>query len=221
MSKGISIHALFALAKLLCFRVYLFRKPGVIEPLRSCVLFGLFIVSPRSTETTLPVLSCNQIDVTFRKQGKKRKCIGSLLQRQQSHAKETVRYDRNLLFFIIDLYDRSFLQKKKTFLFMTMWSLQVGPSLTQDFFFSFYRPETKLRKGNVFTGICLSGGYGVYPIMPLGRGCGERRVWWNGGVVTGCEGGYGKRVYTISDGSQSGRYASFWNAFLLTGIWLR
>ena len=66
------------------------------------------------------------------------------------------------------------------------------------FLLNFYRPQTKLREGNVFTHVCLSTG-GVYPSMHLGRGCVTQHapghgsvdrgyVWmrvWTGGVYRG------------------------------------
>ena len=74
----------------------------------------------------------------------------------------------------------------------------------------YYRPQTKLRKGNVFTSVCLGfcpqggggclppcTGWGVWP-TPLGR--------------------------HPPDGTCSGRYASYWNAFLfnkqITIFWI-
>ena len=48
-----------------------------VRILLECILVGIFIVFSRTTrlETTLSVLSCNEIDVTFRKHGKKRTAL--------------------------------------------------------------------------------------------------------------------------------------------------
>ena len=70
----------------------------------------------------------------------------------------------------------------------------------------FYRPQAKLREGNVFTGVCDS----VH-----GGGAG---ACFRGGVP-GPRGGYGPGGGGPGgdppDGYCYGRYASYWNAFLL------
>ena len=57
---------------------------------------------------------------------------------------------------------------------------------------NFYRPQTKLRKGNVFTSVCQ-------------KFCTQR------GVFAG-------HPPPTADGYCSGRYASYWNAFLLRAV---
>ena len=80
----------------------------------------------------------------------------------------------------------------------------------------FYRPQTKLRQGYVFTGVCDSVNSGVVP--------GPRGVLGPGGVpgpgVPG-PGGMGACTPGVPggdppDGYCCGRYASYWNAFLFT-----
>ena len=104
-----------------------------------------------------------------------------------------------------------------------------------------YRPQTKLREGNVFTGVCDSVHRGVVPapggggsapggcllggecLVPGGSapaGCLLQGVPALGGLLLGgcllpggtCSGGC--LVETLPEGYCCGRYASYWNAFL-------
>ena len=93
---------------------------------------------------------------------------------------------------------------------------------------NFYRPQTKLQRGNVFTpvchsvcrGACVAGGawQGACMTGSMHRG-GRGHVWGvcmaggmcgRGVCMVGGEGMHGRR-----DGHCCGRYASYWNAFLL------
>ena len=67
-----------------------------------------------------------------------------------------------------------------------------------------------MRESNVFTHVCLSTAGRVYPIMRLGRG---------GGVDRGCGRGLHTSLpgHTTRDGHRSGRYTSYWNAYLFEG----
>ena len=108
----------------------------------------------------------------------------------------------------------------------------------------FYRPQTKFGQGNIFTGVSLSGGGGGLPACSTGHMTGGSASWGlhpgGGGVcIQGDEGlhpggwavppshvclwgGSDRRpplhpqkymgYYRIR--STSGRYASYWNAFL-------
>ena len=89
----------------------------------------------------------------------------------------------------------------------------------------FYRPQMKLREGNVFTGVCDSvHGGGCLLLGGLVRG----RGWWcllpgggflDPGGISGprgvcSQGVSGPGVDTPPDSYCRGRYASHWNAFL-------
>ena len=102
-----------------------------------------------------------------------------------------------------------------------------------------YRPQTKLREGYVFTGVCdsvhregdgipacLAGlqGEGVYPSMPCRfpgpHPRGNLRGLTRGGLQAHTQGGVSQhalrqRQTPQADGYCCGRYASYWNAFLL------
>ena len=75
-----------------------------------------------------------------------------------------------------------------------------------------YRPQTKLREGNVFTGVCDS----VHGGVP-----GPGGLWfqwggaWSGGAGPGGSGLGGVPGGDHADGYCCGRYTSYWNAFLL------
>ena len=73
-------------------------------------------------------------------------------------------------------------------------------------YYNFYRPQTKLRKGNVFTPVCDSvhRGWSLWGVSIQGS------LWLQGGCF--CPGGLcrGDTFHTV----KSGRYASCWNAFL-------
>ena len=74
-----------------------------------------------------------------------------------------------------------------------------------------YRPQTKLREGYVFTGVCDS--VHRWGWVPGPRGCLIRGgcAWFWGGMWVwsgGC------LVETLPDGYCCGRYQSHWNAFL-------
>ena len=76
-----------------------------------------------------------------------------------------------------------------------------------------YRPPTKLREGNAFTGVCLSTGgvgYPWYQVLSGGSIQGDRS---SAGIrAVGHPGG----VYpTPPPPEWNARYASYWNAFLL------
>ena len=60
-----------------------------------------------------------------------------------------------------------------------------------------YRPQTKLRQGNIFVSVCQEFCHR------------EARAWWGGGHAW--QGVCGRR-----DGHCCGRYASYWNAFLFS-----
>ena len=74
----------------------------------------------------------------------------------------------------------------------------------------YYGPLLYLRKGYVFTGVCLSTGGEVYP--PLGRHP-LRQTPSLGHRQTTPQGKHPPPP--PADGHCSGRYASYWNAFLL------
>ena len=100
---------------------------------------------------------------------------------------------------------------------------------------NYYRPQTKLREGNVFTGVCDSvHGMGV-PSCSQGGVCSWGGAWSQG--VCSCGGGCllwegvcswgvcsrggpggclppGGCLVETPDGHCCGRYASYWNAFL-------
>ena len=111
--------------------------------------------------------------------------------------------------------------------------------------FNNYRTQTKLREGNVFTGVCDSvhrggaGGAWSQGAAPGGEClvlvgvCSGRRIAWSWGcLVRGGAwsrgmclvlGGVCSRVVPGGDPPESyccGRYASYWNAFLLFHIFL-
>ena len=81
-----------------------------------------------------------------------------------------------------------------------------------------YRPQTKLREGNVFTPVCDS-------VPGEGGTCGEGDMWW---VKRGCmvkghalwRGVHGERGGGVCnrDGHWSRRYAPYWNAFLFREV---
>ena len=104
---------------------------------------------------------------------------------------------------------------------------------------NYYRPQTKLREGNVFTGVCDSVRGGVCLPAPRGVSAPGGGSWsqgglllWGGGLsaLGGClllggsaPGGPGPRGgvcpmggawWRPPDGHCCGRYTSYWNAFL-------
>ena len=91
---------------------------------------------------------------------------------------------------------------------ITLWvhetKCQVIPRICHLSESDIYRPQTKLREGNVFKGVCLSGGI-------------TGRSFWgrvSGGYPGGRVGYRGGGIpYPRSGGYFSSRYASYWNAF--------
>ena len=83
----------------------------------------------------------------------------------------------------------------------------LGQKVKSKVYCLYYRPQTKLRKGNVFTSVSriLSTGKGVsgrHPLDRLGRHPPGRQTPPPG------------QTSYPADGYCSGRYASYWNAFL-------
>ena len=86
----------------------------------------------------------------------------------------------------------------------------------------FYRPQTKLQKGYVFTSVCQEfcpqEGSVVHPLgrPPIGRHTplGRHTQWADTPPVQTPPG----QTHPQADGYCSGRYASYWNAFLLA-LW--
>ena len=84
-----------------------------------------------------------------------------------------------------------------------------------------YRPQTKLQKGNVFTPVCQSfcsvhGGVSTAVhagIYPPGQAPPPRQTPHWAGTPTP-----GQMPPTTADGYCCGRYASYWNAFLLNNF---
>ena len=80
---------------------------------------------------------------------------------------------------------------------------------------TYYHPSTKLREGNVFTGVCQS-------FCPRGWVCLVPGPFWVGmpshrslpGGIPGTPSGRYMPRLTSSCGHRSSRYASYWNAFL-------
>ena len=88
---------------------------------------------------------------------------------------------------------------------------------------TYYRPQTKLRKGNVFTGVCDSvhgggvsapGGAWSGGVPGLGGVCSRGCLGVMPGPGGSAPGGGGCLVETPSDGYCCGWYASYRNAFL-------
>ena len=94
----------------------------------------------------------------------------------------------------------------------------------------YYRPQTKLREGNVFTCVCDSvhGGRCLVPggLLLEGGACSWVGVCSGGGAWSQEEGVPGPRGGVPAPGGEvpggdppdgfcCGRYASYWNAFLL------
>ena len=93
------------------------------------------------------------------------------------------------------------------------------PFSQQGVTFYYYRPQTKLRQGNVFTRVCQEfcppGGSGRQPLwtdIPLGRHPpGQTPPAW---ADTPLARHSPWQTPPSADGYCSGRYASYWNAFL-------
>ena len=93
--------------------------------------------------------------------------------------------------------------------------------------YDYYRPQTKLRKGNVFTNVCQEfcwwGGGGVWQTPPPGRHPLDRLGRHPPGRHLPGQAPPGRHPPRQTrqtppppaDGYCSGRYASYWNAFFL------
>ena len=107
----------------------------------------------------------------------------------------------------LQLFLQFFLLQKKVIVCIRQSPRDLEPPLSVSFY---YRPQTKLRKDNFFTPVCDSVHRGVY--NPLGRPPSGRHL--PGRHPPGQTPIPQADNPPLRDGHCSGRYASYWNAFL-------